>query len=70
MQPAGAVDAYPERAGLREATPHLARVPTALSNFLALMSDKNLLLRAAGHAELIAEDVIGGRLYTGNRSRY
>ena len=57
---------YPERVGYRERHPSWCRVPTPLARMLVAMEEHcNCTLRAKGHSELILEELIGGRLYTG-----
>ena len=57
---------YPERAGYREAHPGWCRVVTPLEAMLQAMEERcNVRLRAGGHSELIVEELVGGRLYTG-----
>jgi hypothetical protein len=58
--------AYPEREGLREQHPEHCRKPKTLELMLQRMEvDCNEKLRAAGHSELIKEELVGGRMYTG-----
>ena len=57
---------YPERAGFREHHASWCRVPTPLEKMLEVMEAKcNAKLRQDGHSEMIREELIGGRLYTG-----
>ena len=57
---------YPERTGYREHHPSWCRVPTTLDVIVHQMEEQcNKRLRAAGHSELILEELVGGRLYTG-----
>lgn len=57
---------YPERAGYRERHSEWCRVPTPLSVLLQAMEEKcNEKLRADSHSEMILEELVGGRLYTG-----
>ena len=58
--------AYPERAGYAQAHPEWCRRARPLNQMLADMEVQcNEKLRKAGHSELIREELIGGRLYTG-----
>ena len=45
--------------------PEFARKPLSPDEVWAKMAPKNEALREAGHAELLREEVVGGRLYTG-----
>ena len=60
---------YPERKGLREEHPDWQRTPKPISSFLEpggpLEVEANAKLRAEGHSEVILEEVLSGRLYTG-----
>ncbi|KOO33679.1 ankyrin repeat protein [Chrysochromulina tobinii] len=57
---------FPERPGYAENNKLWCRVPTALEEMLKAMEEKcNALLRKDGHSELIKEELVGGRLYTG-----
>ena len=57
---------YPERANYREKHKELCRVPITLEKALEMMEEQcNEKLRADGHSEMIVEEYIGGRLYTG-----
>ncbi|KOO20837.1 achain structural determinant protein [Chrysochromulina tobinii] len=57
---------YPERKGLREHQPECCRVPRTLDYMCREMeSNANVHLRKANHAEMIVEELIAGRLYTG-----
>ena len=57
---------YPERKGLREHQPECCRVPRTLDYICREMeSSANVHLRKANHAEMIVEELIAGRLYTG-----
>ena len=42
-----------------------ARKPLTVDEVWANMAPKNAALREAGHAELMREEVVGGRLYSG-----
>ena len=58
--------AYPERFGLRESKPEWCRVARPLSEMEEQMEVQcNAKLRKAGHAEMIVEELVAGRLYTG-----
>ena len=58
--------AYPEREGYRESSPKWCRVPTRLDDMMKAMEEKcNERLRKDGHSELIKEELVAGRLYTG-----
>ena len=57
---------YPERQGYRAHHPAWCRVPQKLAVMLQAMEDKcNARLRPQGHSEMIVEELVGGRLYTG-----
>ena len=56
--------AYPERLDVR-LRPELCRRPQPPEAFAEVLRAKNTLLRAAGHSELMVEEQIAGRLYTG-----
>ena len=60
---------YPERKGFEEEHPEWRRHPKPLAEFLEegglLEVEANAKLRAEGHAEVILEEVLAGRLYTG-----
>ena len=59
-------DAYPERQGFREHHSQWCRSPKPLAELMELMeSHANERLRAGGHSEMIVEELVGGRLYTG-----
>ena len=59
-------EAWPEREGFRTAHPEWCRSHKTLEELTELLEVKaNSKLRAHGHAELIKEELIGGRLYTG-----
>jgi hypothetical protein len=59
-------DAYPERQGFREHHSQWCRSPKPLAELMELMeSHANERLRAGGHSEMILEELVGGRLYTG-----
>lgn len=56
--------AYADRDELR-GTPSKCRKPLPIEEVWAAVAPKNDALRDAGHAELILEEVVGGRLYSG-----
>ena len=56
--------AYPDRADVM-LNPKLRRKPLPPEAFDEVRRQKNALLRAAGHSELMREEQIAGRLYTG-----
>ena len=57
---------YPERAGMRDSHPHYCRQPRSLAFMIDQMeTSANCHLRKAGHAEMIVEELLAGRLYTG-----
>ena len=57
---------YPERVGMRETQPEYCRKPTSLQVMLEEMETRaNVHLRKANHGEMIVEELIAGRLYTG-----
>jgi hypothetical protein len=57
---------YPERAGFREQHREWCRAFRTIDEMLELMEvEVNEKLRKEGHTELIREELIGGRLYTG-----
>jgi len=57
---------YPERVGLRDSHPQECRQPRSLEVMLeAMEKNANEQLRKANHAEMIAEELLAGRLYTG-----
>ena len=59
-------NAYPERQGFREHHSQWCRSPKPLAELMDLMeSYANERLRAGGHSEMILEELVGGRLYTG-----
>jgi len=59
-------DVYPERDGIREANPEWCRKPMSMERFLERMeAECNIRLRKENHSELIVEEIVGGRLYTG-----
>jgi len=63
---ADAKAAYPEREGYRTHHPSWCRVIQPLDVMLHEMEEQcNVKLRAASHSELILEELVGGRLYTG-----
>lgn len=62
---------YPERQGYRERHPNWCRIPTKLDDMLAVMETKcNERLRKDGHSEMIVEELIAGRLYTGPMCKF
>ncbi len=57
---------YPERRGFREQHPEWCRVLKPLEEMINTMeTDCNRRLRDDGHTEMIIEELVGGRLYTG-----
>ena len=57
---------YPERAGLREFHPEWCRKIVPLEEMMeAMENEANARLRKDGHTEMIIEELVGGRLYTG-----
>ena len=57
---------YPERDGMRTGNPAWCRRPVSLEKMLERMEEQaNVQLRKEGHSELIEEELVGGRLYTG-----
>ncbi len=57
---------YPERDGYREKKPEWCRRLKSLDEYMEVMEvECNQKLRKAGHSELIREELVGGRLYTG-----
>ena len=60
---------YPEREGFRENSPQYCRKPKPISSFFVeggvVETAANARLRAEGHTEVILEEVLAGRLYTG-----
>ena len=57
---------YPERDGYREKKPQWCRNVKGINDYMDVMErDANQHLRKAGHSELIKEELVGGRLYTG-----
>ena len=61
-----AKEEWPERKGFRDSHPEWCRTPKPLDELLELLEVKaNARLRAEGHAEVIKEELLGGRLYTG-----
>ena len=57
---------YPERLGYKENHPTWCRVPMTIEQMMDQMEEKcNSKLRLSGHSEMILEEMIGGRLYTG-----
>ena len=57
---------YPERKGYRETNPVWCRLPKKLDAMMVVMEEAcNSKLRKEGHSELIREELVGGRLYTG-----
>ena len=62
---------YPERAGYKENSPTWCRVPIKLEDMMEAMEKQcNERLRKDGHSELIKEELVAGRLYTGPMVRY
>ena len=60
---------YPERVGFREHHPTWVRKPERLETMLQVMEEVcNSKLRLSGHSEMIVEELVGGRLYTGIHS--
>lgn len=67
-QPAGLPEdaLYPERTGLRESNPEWCRKPVPLATLMENMKNNcNMQLAKDGHSEVIKEELVGGRLYTG-----
>ena len=67
-QPAGLseVELYPERSGLRESNPEWCRKPMPLATLMEDMKNNcNMKLAKDGHSEVMKEELVGGRLYTG-----
>jgi len=57
---------YPERSGMREVHPEWCRKPLSLEAMMQRLEDLcNSRLRKDGHSEMIKEELVGGRLYTG-----
>ena len=56
---------YPERRGFRDAHPESCRKLAPLGAFAPALAERNAALAAAGHATIIEEEIIAGRLYTG-----
>ena len=57
---------YPERDGLRERHPEWCRKARSLSEMLEVMEVQcNSKLREEEHSEMIVEELVAGRLYTG-----
>ena len=57
---------WPERKGFKDAHPNWCREYRSLDDLMELLEVKaNSKLRAEGHSELIKEELLGGRLYTG-----
>ena len=57
---------YPERDGYKERFPSWCRVPRTLADMLGGMEEKcNAKLRVDGHSEMIREELVAGRMYTG-----
>lgn len=62
----GEEEAWPERVGFREEHPAWCRQHKTLAELMELLETRaNAKLRSGGHAELIKEELLGGRLYTG-----
>ena len=55
---------YPERTSFPEGDPR-CRSPLPLEALLPAMDEHNAKLVAGGHAPMVAEEALGGRLYTG-----
>ena len=65
--PLGPIHRYAERDGLRETNPEWCRRATPLGALMETMEERcNRLLRKDNHSELIMEELVGGRLYTGS----
>ena len=60
-------ETYPERAGYRDGPKaSWCRLPMALDEMMkAMETECNVRLRKDGHSEMIKEELVGGRLYTG-----
>ena len=57
---------YSERGGrFREEHPTWCRKPLPLDNFEERMRELNKKLDANGHTQMVVEELVGGRLYTG-----
>ena len=57
---------YPERESYRAEHPEWCRAVQPMDRSLELMETEcNAKLRKAGHSELIKEELVGGRMYTG-----
>ena len=57
---------YPERHGFQKQHPECCRVVKTVPQMLQTMEvECNEKLRKAGHSELIVEELVGGRMYTG-----
>ena len=57
---------YPERHGLRESDPACCRVPRTVDEMMEIMEiEANAALRQGNHSEMIVEELLAGRLYTG-----
>ena len=56
--------AYPEREDMRSQPQHCRR-PLPPEAFAERLAERNSKLRALGHPELMLEEQIAGRLYTG-----
>ena len=60
---------YKERGGgFREEHPDWCRKPLLLSAFEKAFNDKNEQLRDNGHTEIIWDEIIAGRQYTGQQA--
>eukprot|EP00966_Prymnesium_polylepis_P234964 5434566-Prymnesium_polylepis.1 len=57
--------AYAERVGFKEEHPEWCRKIVPISDFEGEMDKNNQKLGKEGHALLIVEELLGGRLYTG-----
>jgi hypothetical protein len=55
---------YPERDGFNRGDPE-CRVPEGLDSYKREMEARNKQLAAAGHAPMVVEELVAGRLYTG-----
>ena len=61
-----AEEGWPERKGFKEQHAEWCRQPKSLDELMELLELRaNARLRAEGHAEVIREELLGGRLYTG-----
>ena len=67
-QPAGLseTELYPERSGWRQSNPEWCRKLVPLATLMEDMKNNcNMQLAKDGHSEVIKEELVGGRLYTG-----